>query len=651
MLDRNDRPESSRAADASHASDIVELVVLTTDDAFFQTLREAVGNARRLWHVPTADKVSDLLFAGQVGILVMDVQALREPAGAFLTQIKRQFPDLVIVAAGQRDAESALAALISAGVVYRFIHKPMSSARAKLFAESAVKKYDEQRKRVSSTAGGTAAAGGRRKRRLLGFVSVFAILAALAAAFVTFRQRATAPETARQTPADVAPGALPLLTRAAVALADNRLAAPSGDNALELYLRALAVNPGDPVARSGLAEVRERLLARAEFALLEERYAEAQTAIETARNAGVESGRIAFLTLQLANSRGQTKSAHSIAAPTNATPTPPAVSPQSPPAPSDKQTQPAPAAMVTDDRVSRALNLAAIRTREHRLLEPERDNARFYVLDALAIDPANRAAQAAEEALALTLLTEAHEAIDKHDFLRAATVLEAAKGIAAASNVNNLLTLLSTTRQQVEQDTKTQLLATAEQRLQQDHLNEPANDSAEFYLSTLRKIDPANPGLASATQDLGNRLLAKAHRAFAQKQDVAAKNLLEEAAAVGFSSTDAAELRRAIDEAADRQALMANVIAASTLKLTKSTPPIYPRSAEIAKKEGWVELDFTVAATGATQDIEVHAANPAGIFESAAIAALSQWRYQPVLRDNVPTAQRARIRIRFVLDN
>jgi len=56
--------EDSSTLDAlkfSLASDIVELVVLTADEVFLQTLREAVGGARRLWHVPSADKVSDLL--------------------------------------------------------------------------------------------------------------------------------------------------------------------------------------------------------------------------------------------------------------------------------------------------------------------------------------------------------------------------------------------------------------------------------------------------------------------------------------------------------------------------------------------------------------------------------------------------------------
>src|ERR1700719_2102712 len=147
--------EEGAALDAlrfSLASDIVELVVLTADEIFLQTLREAVGGARRLWHVPSADKVSDLLVAGEVGILVLDVQALNETAAVFVGQIKRQFPDLVVVVAGNRDAENALAGLISAGIVYRFIHKPMSPGRARLFADAAVKKYGERRKRPSAIA-------------------------------------------------------------------------------------------------------------------------------------------------------------------------------------------------------------------------------------------------------------------------------------------------------------------------------------------------------------------------------------------------------------------------------------------------------------------------------------------------------------------
>ena len=53
--------------------------------------------------------------------------------------------------------------------------------------------------------------------------------------------------------------------------------------------------------------------------------------------------------------------------------------------------------------------------------------------------------------------------------------------------------------------------------------------------------------------------------------------------------------------------------------------------------------------SGGRLDIAVHAASNPGVFDKAAIGALSQWRYQPVVRDGKSVAQRARIRIRFAL--
>ena len=94
---------------------------------------------------------------------------------------------------------------------------------------------------------------------------------------------------------------------------------------------------------------------------------------------------------------------------------------------------------------------------------------------------------------------------------------------------------------------------------------------------------------------------------------------------------------------------MANVVAANDLTLLKSVKPSYPKGAEARKSEGWVELDFTVAQSGAVKDIVVHAASTPGVFDDAAISALAKWRYQPVLRDSSPVEQRARVRIRFIL--
>jgi TonB family protein len=608
----------------SLASDIVELVVLTADEAFLQTLREAVGGSRRLWHVPTADKVSDLLVAGEVGILVLDVDTLHETSSVFIGQIKRQFPDLVVVVAGTRDAETSLAGLISAGIVYRFIHKPMSPGRAKLFADAAVKKFDEQRRRAAATPPPKRSARPNRSVLVGGALGILGLIAA--AAWVMHgspAERAPAPRGAAG-PAHPFTAESPLLAQAAAALAANRLTEPAGDNALEFYLQAQERDPVEPNARAGLTEVRERLLARAENALLEERLDEASAAIETARKSGVEGGRIAFLTAQLAKSREQVKTAQ-IALRAR-----------------DESKS-------AEDKVAPLLSLAAERIDAAHLVGPEGDSALFYIQQALRLDPANPSAREAEKGLASRLLLEARGAINRRDFAHASGWLEAAKRIANAGDLEAAQVLLANARRQADADAWTQLLKNAADRVQQDHLIEPADDSAKYYLATLRDLDPGNAGLAAVTADLGAHLVAKARRALTLEQYDAARSWLDEAAAIGFASPDSASATHDLEAAVAGQRFLANVVAANDLTLVKQIKPTYPKKAEANKIQGWVELDFTVAANGTVKDIAVHAMDRPGVFENAAISALSQWRYKPVLVDSIPTAQRARTRIRFVL--
>src|SRR5271163_4301822 len=192
VLASEDESRALAALRFSLASDIVELVVLTVDELFLQTLREGVGPARRLWHVLSPDKVSDLLVAGGVGILVLDVHALNEGAACFVAEIKRQFPDLVVVVAGNREAETELARLISDGTVYRFIHKPMSPARAKLFADAAVRKYEEQTRHR----GTVAVVAAPRRGGLLVAIVCGALCLLLAGLWLSRRGAGPAPEPA-----------------------------------------------------------------------------------------------------------------------------------------------------------------------------------------------------------------------------------------------------------------------------------------------------------------------------------------------------------------------------------------------------------------------------------------------------------------------
>lgn len=619
MLASGEDGASLDALRFSLASDIVELVVLTSDEAFLQTLRDAVGSARRLWHVPSPDKVSDLLVAGEVGILVLDVLALNETSSVFIGQIKRQFPDLVVVVAGNRETEISLAGLISAGIVYRFIHKPMSPGRARLFAEAAVKKYEEQRRRSAATPLARRRSSSNRPALIGCTVGVLGIVLVSMWALHRRSEENSVPEAAR-----ASTGESTLLTRAAVALAANRLTEPAGDNALELYLQAVAQSPADVLGRAGLAEVHERLLARAENALLEERLDEAGAAIETARKSGVESGRIAFLTAQLAKSRERVKSAQAAAHVRN-----------------DAKSE--------DDRVTPLLELTMRRMNSAHLIDPPSDNALFYLQQALRLDPNSPAVQDTKRSWAMHVLTEARNAVDRRDFAHASAWLDAADGIAAPGNLQAARSLLATARRQAQADGWNQLLKSGTERLQEDRLIEPADDCAKYYLLTLRGLDPGNSGLPAAMQDLGTRLVAKARRALVLEQFDAARSWLEEASAVGFTSAESEAVHRDLDAAVAKHQFQSSIVAAGDLTLVKSVQPIYPKKAELNKSQGWVELEFTVGESGEVQDIAVRATSTPGVFEDAAIAALSQWRFKPVIRGGQVKAQRTRIRIRFVL--
>jgi hypothetical protein len=285
----------------SRAGDIVEIVVLTRDAAFLQTLREATAPPRRLWHVSASGHVGDLLLAGQVGMVVLDVEAIEGSAGAFLASIRQRFADLVMVLAGPSGAESALAAEIAAAAVHRFVHKPLSPGRAKMLADAVVRQYEAQRQAAALSRAGV---GRARHARFIG-LALGACALLVVGAWTAHRLAAGAHAAAPTQLRAAQPAGASLLGRASAALAADRLTEPRGENALELFAAALGRNPDDRTAKAGLEEVRERLYERADSALLQERIDDAAAAIEKARLAGIERGRIALLAVRLEKLRAQ----------------------------------------------------------------------------------------------------------------------------------------------------------------------------------------------------------------------------------------------------------------------------------------------------------------------------------------------------------
>jgi TonB family protein len=556
VLASEDESRALAALRFSLASDIVELVVLTVDELFLQTLREGVGPARRLWHVLSSDKVSDLLVAGGVGILVLDVQALNEAAARFVADIKSQFPDLVVLVAGNREAETELAGLISDGSIYRFIHKPMSPARARLFADAAVKRFDDRRRRVAEVSAPAVAVPSQRSPILIA-----AIAAALAVLLAWLVYRWNAEQSAT----------------------GNMSAQPAASTETPPEAPPTSAVPA-PAVQGVLMEAQERLLARARAALDLKRLDEAAATIEAARKAGIATERVAQLATELAAARERAKMTPAAASPAAAAPAATSSAVASPAATPSMAKAPAAATQV--------------------------------------------APAPAATAPAVTLPAAAAPAAPTTQHATERRVTEAESGNAGRGN---------------------DLMRSARQSIAQDHLIEPENDNAQYYLLALRKLDPQYAGLADLTEDLGGRLAAKGRASVNAQQYEAARDWLDHAAAVGYVSPQADAVRHDLEAALARQAFMADVISANQLTLVKSVQPQYPPKAEKSSIEGWVELDFTVTDSGAVEDVTVDGAKPSGVFEAAATTALLQWRYKPLVRDAKAVATRARIRIRFTL--
>jgi periplasmic protein TonB len=73
-------------------------------------------------------------------------------------------------------------------------------------------------------------------------------------------------------------------------------------------------------------------------------------------------------------------------------------------------------------------------------------------------------------------------------------------------------------------------------------------------------------------------------------------------------------------------------LSADAIPLVRVSPD-YPPAALARSLEGWVQVQFSVGATGLVQDAKVVNADPPGVFDQAALRAVARWRYNPMIED------------------
>lgn len=79
--------------------------------------------------------------------------------------------------------------------------------------------------------------------------------------------------------------------------------------------------------------------------------------------------------------------------------------------------------------------------------------------------------------------------------------------------------------------------------------------------------------------------------------------------------------------------------------------PVYPRRALQRGIEGFVDVAYDVTAYGTTTNLHILHAEPEGVFEKAALAAVAKWKFRPQMVDDEPVATtNLRERLRFSIE-
>jgi TonB family protein len=650
----------------THAPDAVPkgagLVLLTRDEALARTL-QVLGSQYPILIASTESDLAAHLMSQGAGVAILDAGTVPTPIDRLSERIRAQFPELVLIVAGGVDDQSALATQITNGTVYRFLHKPVSEQRVRSFVDSAWRRHMEEH------SGGPSVASAAPQRDtgsragttmlLLGAVAA-AALAAVGGWRMLHRSAAqpARPEPVTQTVSQESSRDSvleDLLTRADAALSSGALISPQGASAVDFYRQAQRRKPTDSRGANGVEKVIDRLLSSAEAQLLAQHIEEAQRLTDQARAIKPDHVRVAFLMAQIGKERERAvlAQARQAAASGNIEQALSALDGDGPRSKLITETRQELEQKKVDERVRDFIARANERMRGGQLLQPAQDNASFYIESARALAPEDAEVQQARRQFLERLVSEAHK------FLAAGNADQGEQWLQAATEAGVSATDIATLKQEAEHvratartDALARLALLVNQRLAEGKVLDPSSDSAKYYLAQLVQSDPAFPSTQTARQAFATRTLDEAKSAARRQDYPGAQRWLAEAHEAGV---DQARINAISEEmkAAQQQAAVKHdddFAAAGSLRLTHYVAPQFPVSARTKSLSGWVDVQFMVNTDGSVSNLNVVGAEPVGVFEQPATDAVRRWRYQPILRDGHPINQRARVRVRFALE-
>jgi TonB family protein len=457
-----------------------------------------------------------------------------------------------------------------------------------------------------------------------------------------------------------------MLEEARLARDAGQIFNPPGNNAIELYMSAVAAAPDNAYAMAELDATLVEALGMAENALLERRTDDAAAALARVALANADHPRLPFLTAQVTQAQLRDLADGARAAIRDGR-----LEDASTAIADARSLGVADAAEIdaledelrtarSERRIDEVLALANARLEEGALTSPANDNARYYYQLALSNNPGNAAAQTGLTVVASKIVLQAREEIDGGRFNTAEALLAEARQLdpgsaelAASSKALTDARNRVETERQAAADREAANQRAAEERRAAELRAEEQRLENERLAAEVAAAEAAAAEAAAAEAAAAEAAAIAAAAAAAASTDTAAA--VTDSGEAASSAEPVAATTEAVEPPKEEAAQPIPVrdqppVAVSSLARVKYVAPKYPRSAERRNLSGWVDVVFTVTTDGSVKDIDIIRSEPGDTFVLAATRAVEKWLFEPIVENGEIVEKRAGVRMMFALE-
>jgi TonB family protein len=422
----------------------------------------------------------------------------------------------VLVVVGTAEEQSKVAAQITTGVVYRFLHRPVSAPRVRLFVDAALRRHEvENDERTLEQTSPNFSRFDRSKPRSPGRNR--GVLAGIAAAVV--------------------------VAAAGAWYAMSSGGKPQAEMAAEATAPVVSTPADAPASEPAAAVVPERQKPEAPPAASPE--PPPATVADTSAPAAATSPAPAEESV-----RDRLRQAASTPEPA------PAAVVQVP-----EEVAPAVPAPTFEQRLRDQLTQAEAALQRGELASPPGRNAVALFMAAQELDPGNTLAKAGLVRVADRLLSAAERALTAGSVEDARKMVDVAETLTPATARGAFLMMqierederaaLTRAKDSDAQDKQTKgetYLRLANARLRSGALIEPSEDNARFYLEAARQIVPEDPGLDETSRALQRQLLDRAATAAANGNAADTERWLANADSASAPRSEMTGIRRSLQD-------------------------------------------------------------------------------------------------------